>query len=94
MVYHGPRQQVMPFFNSLGFAIPARKGVADFLQEVTSRKDQAQYWSREPREYKFMPITAMHEAFVASGEGKAQLQALGAPTQPAPDSVDPLVRDK
>lgn len=37
--------QVSPFFNSLGFVIPERKGEADFLQEVTSRKDQAQYWA-------------------------------------------------
>lgn len=31
----------MPFFNSMGFHLPARKGVPEFLQEVTSRKDQA-----------------------------------------------------
>ena len=30
----------MEFFESAGFACPERKGVADFLQEVTSRKDQ------------------------------------------------------
>jgi hypothetical protein len=30
----------MPFFNGMGFQLPARKGIADFLQEVTSRKDQ------------------------------------------------------
>lgn len=30
----------MPFFNTLGFQVPPRKGVADFLQEVTSRVDQ------------------------------------------------------
>ena len=30
----------MAFFNGCGFALPARKGIADFLQEVTSRKDQ------------------------------------------------------
>ena len=34
----------MPFFNLMGFQLPKRKGIADFLQEVTSRKDQAQYW--------------------------------------------------
>ena len=39
-MYHGPRENVMEFFESLGFACPERKGVADFLQEVTSRKDQ------------------------------------------------------
>lgn len=33
----------MQFFSHLGFACPERKGIADFLQEVTSRKDQAQY---------------------------------------------------
>ena len=29
-----------PFFRSMGFEMPERKGVADFLQEITSRKDQ------------------------------------------------------
>ena len=36
--------QVLAFFESQGFKCPPRKGVADFLQEVTSPKDQAQYW--------------------------------------------------
>ncbi len=40
----GVAVQVMPFFNRVGFALPERKGIADFLQEVTSPKDQAQYW--------------------------------------------------
>lgn len=30
----------MGFFQSLGFDIPARKGIPDFLQEVSGRKDQ------------------------------------------------------
>ena len=40
VVFHGPKDDAMPFFNSLGFQLPERKGVADFLQEVTSEKDQ------------------------------------------------------
>ena len=36
--------QVIPFFESMGFKLPERKGIADFLQEVTSVKDQEQYW--------------------------------------------------
>lgn len=40
MVYHGPRESVLDFFEPLGFRCPERKGIADFLQEVTSRKDQ------------------------------------------------------
>ena len=43
MVYHGPRESVLDFFEPLGFRCPERKGIADFLQEVTSRKDQQVY---------------------------------------------------
>jgi len=39
-VYHGPREPVADFFAQQGFVCPPRKGVADFLQEVTSSKDQ------------------------------------------------------
>lgn len=31
-MYHGPREEVLPFFESVGFHLPGRKGVADFLQ--------------------------------------------------------------
>lgn len=34
VVYHGPRADVIEFFESLGFQLPPRKGIADFLQEV------------------------------------------------------------
>ncbi|KAK1358249.1 hypothetical protein POM88_051505 [Heracleum sosnowskyi] len=39
-----PRENVLEFFETMGFKCPERKGVADFLQEVTSKKDQKQYW--------------------------------------------------
>lgn len=38
VVYHGPREHVLEFFESLGFKCPERKGVADFLQEVGSKQ--------------------------------------------------------
>jgi ABC-type multidrug transport system ATPase subunit len=34
IVYQGPREIVLEFFESIGFKCPERKGVADFLQEV------------------------------------------------------------
>ena len=40
LVFHGRRVYVMRHFQSLGFFVPERKAVSDFLQEVTSRKDQ------------------------------------------------------
>lgn len=41
VIYHGPVNNVMDFFEGQGFRIPERKGIPDFLQEVTSYKDQA-----------------------------------------------------
>jgi len=35
IVYQGPREHVLEFFESMGFQCPERKGVADFLQEVS-----------------------------------------------------------
>ncbi|KAK1356757.1 pleiotropic drug resistance protein 3-like [Heracleum sosnowskyi] len=46
-VYHGPRDKIIQFFEKCGFRCPARKGVADFLQEVISQKDQAQFWHHD-----------------------------------------------
>lgn len=40
LVYHGPCDQVMGFFRTKGFDLPERKGIPDFLQEVTGRSDQ------------------------------------------------------
>ena len=42
IIYHGPRTEIVAFFQSCGFTCPERKGVPDFLQEVTSKKDQVQ----------------------------------------------------
>ena len=39
-MYHGPTDEVLTYFAGQGFQCPERKGVADFLQEITSRKDQ------------------------------------------------------
>ncbi|XP_052206530.1 pleiotropic drug resistance protein 1-like isoform X2 [Diospyros lotus] len=63
VVYQGPRENVLEFFEHMGFKCPERKGVADFLQEVTSRKDQEQYWMRRDEPYRFVTIKEFAEAF-------------------------------
>lgn len=35
IVYQGPRENILEFFETVGFKCPERKGVADFLQEVS-----------------------------------------------------------
>ncbi|XP_052185165.1 ABC transporter G family member 31 isoform X2 [Diospyros lotus] len=71
LVYQGPREEALEFFESLGFRLPPRKGVADFLQEVTSRKDQAQYWADSSKPYVFLPVSKIAEVFRMSKYGRS-----------------------
>ncbi|KAL5994754.1 ABC transporter G member 39 [Asimina triloba] len=63
IVYQGPREHVLEFFESMGFKCPERKGVADFLQEVTSMKDQQQYWAHRDKSYRYIPVKEFADAF-------------------------------
>nr|XP_023870372.1 pleiotropic drug resistance protein 1-like isoform X4 [Quercus suber] len=63
IVYQGPRENVLEFFEYMGFRCPERKGVADFLQEVTSRKDQEQYWAHTDEAYSYVSVKEFSEAF-------------------------------
>ena len=36
VIYHGPKEDVLPFFEHLGFKLPPRKGIGDFLQEAST----------------------------------------------------------
>ncbi|CAK0748752.1 hypothetical protein CVIRNUC_001857 [Coccomyxa viridis] len=96
VVYHGPKEAVLPFFERLGFRLPPRKGIGDFLQEVTSKKDQAQYWADASKPYRFMPVKEFADAFAASPLGRRRAEEVekccGPPKEPP--TPDPLVRTK
>lgn len=62
IVYQGPRDHVLNFFEFVGFKCPERKDVADFLQEATSKKDQEQYWSKD-QPYRYVSVPEFVEAF-------------------------------
>ncbi|KAF3334921.1 pleiotropic drug resistance protein 3-like isoform X1 [Carex littledalei] len=79
VVYHGPRDNVLEFFESMGFKCPERKGVADFLQEVTSRKDQQQYWTRSDESYRYVPVKKFAEVFKSFHIGRAMADELAVP---------------
>ncbi|KAE8039264.1 hypothetical protein FH972_011692 [Carpinus fangiana] len=79
IVYQGPRVEVLDFFETLGFRLPPRKGVADFLQEVTSRKDQAQYWTDSSKPYVFLSVPEIAQAFKSSRFGKSLESSLSVP---------------
>ncbi|KAF8676069.1 hypothetical protein HU200_047574 [Digitaria exilis] len=79
VVYQGPREEVLEFFESMGFRCPERKGVADFLQEVTSKKDQKQYWARLDEPYRFVPVKEFATAFKSFHTGRAIASELAVP---------------
>ncbi|KAM0064290.1 putative ABC transporter, AAA+ ATPase domain, ABC-2 type transporter [Helianthus debilis subsp. tardiflorus] len=70
IVYHGPRSNVLEYFEGLGFKCPARKGIADFLQEVVSRKDQATYWCRTAEAYNYVSVHTLSMRFKESYLGR------------------------
>ncbi|XP_010449957.1 PREDICTED: ABC transporter G family member 42 [Camelina sativa] len=73
IIYHGPRELVCGFFEGCGFKCPNRKSVAEFLQEVISRKDQEQYWCHRDKPYCYVSIDSFIEKFEKSDLG-LQLQ--------------------
>ncbi|KFK23133.1 hypothetical protein AALP_AAs61551U000700 [Arabis alpina] len=73
IIYHGPRDYVCSFFEDCGFKCPNRKSVAEFLQEVISRKDQEQYWCHRDKPYCYVSIDSFIEKFEKSDLG-VQLQ--------------------
>ena len=78
IVYHGPRENILEFFESAGFRCPERKGVADFLQEVTSKKDQQQYWYLD-REYHYVSVLEFAEHFKSFHVGQLMHKELQTP---------------
>ncbi|XP_030968617.1 pleiotropic drug resistance protein 1-like [Quercus lobata] len=79
IVYQGPRELVLDYFESMGFKCPDRKGVADFLQEVTSRKDQEQYWAHKDEPYSFVTVQEFAEAFQSFHVGRSIGDELSVP---------------
>ncbi|KAG1360648.1 putative ABC transporter G family member 42 [Cocos nucifera] len=63
IAYQGPRENVLEFFETMGFKCPERKNIADFLQEVTSEMDQAQYWVGNQRKYQYVPVQKFADSF-------------------------------
>ncbi|KAL3335028.1 hypothetical protein AABB24_031317 [Solanum stoloniferum] len=78
IIYQGPRETALEFFEFMGFKCPSRKNVADFLQELTSEKDQGQYWFLNSQ-YSYVSATKFAEGFQSFHVGNALAQELAIP---------------
>ncbi|XP_028071195.1 ABC transporter G family member 32 isoform X1 [Camellia sinensis] len=79
IAYQGPRHAALEFFAFMGFSCPERKNVADFLQEVLSKKDQEQYWANLDLPYRYIPVVKFAEAFRSFRAGKNLSEELNVP---------------
>ncbi|PSS15952.1 Pleiotropic drug resistance protein [Actinidia chinensis var. chinensis] len=94
IVYQGPRENILEFFEYMGFKCPDRKGVADFLQEVTSKKDQEQYWFRKDHPYRYISDSEFADAFTSFHIGQQLASNLSVPYDKSKSHPAALVREK
>ncbi|KAF5779080.1 putative AAA+ ATPase domain, pigment precursor permease/Protein ATP-binding cassette sub-family G [Helianthus annuus] len=94
IVYQGPCDNVIEFFELMGFKCPERKGVADFLQEVTSRKDQEQYWFIKDQPYRYITVGEFSRAFKSFHIGQKLETDIHIPYDKSNTHPDALVKEK
>ncbi|XP_022898531.1 pleiotropic drug resistance protein 2-like [Olea europaea var. sylvestris] len=94
IVYQGPREEILEFFEYMGFRCPERKGVADFLQEVTSKKDQEQYWCKRNQPYRYVSVPEFAEAFNSFHIGQEIVEELRIPYDKSRTHPAALVKEK
>lgn len=94
IVYQGPRQNVLEFFEYMGFKCPDRKGIADFLQEVTSKKDQEQYWFKKDQPYRYISVADFVQGFSSFHTGQQIASELRIPYDKSRTHPAALVTEK
>ncbi|KAK4419344.1 ABC transporter G family member 39 [Sesamum alatum] len=94
IVYQGPRENVLEFFGYMGFKCPERKGVADFLQEVCSKKDQEQYWFTKDQPYRYISVGDFARAFQSFHIGQKLAEELSVPYDKSKAHPSALVKEK
>ncbi|KAG5562936.1 hypothetical protein RHGRI_005614 [Rhododendron griersonianum] len=94
IVYQGSRDNILEFFEFMGFKCPERKGVADFLQEVTSKKDQEQYWFEKNQPYRYVSVAEFSQAFYSFPIGQQLAADLSIPYNKTKTHPAALVTEK
>ncbi|KAF3441700.1 hypothetical protein FNV43_RR15615 [Rhamnella rubrinervis] len=88
------KRNVLEFFEYMGFKCPERKGVADFLQEVTSKKDQEQYWYKKDQPYRFISVPDFVRGFESFHVGQQLASELSVPYDKTKTHPAALVKQK
>ncbi|KAJ4706396.1 Pleiotropic drug resistance protein [Melia azedarach] len=83
-------KSVLEFFEGCGFKCPERKAVADFLQEVISRKDQEQCWFHTELPYRYVSLDMFSNKFKESSFGKKLYEDLSEPYDKSKSQMNAL----
>ncbi|CAD5327980.1 unnamed protein product [Arabidopsis thaliana] len=94
IIYHAPRADICRFFEEFGFKCPERKGVADFLQEIMSKKDQEQYWCHRDKPYSYISVDSFINKFKESNLGLLLKEELSKPFNKSQTRKDGLCYKK
>ncbi|KAL6560039.1 Pleiotropic drug resistance protein 2 [Orobanche gracilis] len=94
IIYQGPHENILEFFESVGFKCPDRKGIADFLQEVTSVKDQEHYWFRKNEPYRYISVAEFVNCFSSFHIGHKLVDELAIPYDRTKGHPAALVTEK
>uniref|UniRef100_A0A7N2L6W5 ABC-2 type transporter transmembrane domain-containing protein n=1 Tax=Quercus lobata TaxID=97700 RepID=A0A7N2L6W5_QUELO len=85
-----PAPETFDLFDDLILMCPERKGIADFVQEVISRKDQAQYWYHMEEPYSYVSVDMFSRKFKESPYGKKLDEELSEPYDKSQSHKDAL----
>ncbi|ETO84519.1 ATP-binding Cassette (ABC) Superfamily [Phytophthora nicotianae] len=83
MVYHGPRTEILGYFDERGFTCPPRVDPADFLIEVTSGRGQQYANDNVPKQYLAVTAEDFNSIFTQSGLFKKTQIALSKSLKPS-----------
>jgi len=78
IIYSGPVDEVIDHFNSLGYEIPERMDVADWLQALPT-KDGVKYLRKDASDAKHLSTDELSAKFYESDRGQAILEKLNSP---------------
>uniref|UniRef100_A0A2N9EHN3 ABC transporter domain-containing protein n=1 Tax=Fagus sylvatica TaxID=28930 RepID=A0A2N9EHN3_FAGSY len=88
-----PAPETFDLFDDI-VLLSRRKGVADFLQEVTSKKDQEQYWCKKNEPYQYTSVPEFVDHFHNFHIGQKLSEELGIPYDRSKTHPAALVKEK